>query len=369
MFVRLFFTLITLVSILSFTLPAYAIEATGEGINQRTALNAALRQAVEMSMGTEVEANSLVENFQVVRQQILNHTKGFVTSYRILNEETSENGLVRIHIEAEVDDNIIKDSKQALNTLMQMAAHPRVMVVGLDEDFDALSSLSDEYRLLTEAVETTLREDFKFNVLDIETIRLKDKNTYRFSDRKNNLARAKRAQAEFVIFVEVLKSGEKSPLTLRLESVQTQSARSLAKEEIGFSMADWTRNDNHNRTAIITEAKDHIYAPSAQVAAALIDALRKETYEDGQRFEISFQGFDEKITQYIETDLTNISGYSHHKIQKQKKNALSLSYWSLLKAGQLNQEINRLLLAQDQTFNYRLDGNSLLYRFKDPMFE
>ena len=270
----------------------FALESTGEGSNQRQALNAALRQAVEMSMGTEIETNTLVENFQVIRQQILSHTKGFVKSYKILNQ-SNKNGITRITIDANVNDGSIKDSTKALSTLMKMAAHPRVLVAPLDEGFDSISSLSDEFTLLTESVESTLREDFRFDVLDSETVRRNDKNQYRFTDRKNNLKRAKRAKAEFLIFVEIIK-GRDFPFTLKLESVDVASHRSLAKEEINFSMADWTRDEKNNRLAVINEAKDHIYGPSAQVAVALVENLRKEVYGDGQRFELSFSRFDEE---------------------------------------------------------------------------
>ncbi len=356
-----------LICILSFS-KADSLEATGEGINQRQALNAALRTAVEMSLGTEVEANTLVENFQVVRQQILNHTKGYVRSYEILKEEKPSPGLTRVTIEADVDNQSLHDSSIALSTLMKMADHPRVLVVGIDEDFYALSSLSDEFRLLTETVEAIVRDDFKFDVLDSEAVRLSDTKHYRYSDRKNNLLRAKRANADYLIFVEVLQGGER-PHTLRLESVDVATKASLAKEEVGFAMTNWTNSIQSNRKYMIDEAKDHIYGPSAQVAAALTERLKKKIYEDGQRYEVSFSRFDAKILEFVETDLANLSGYVRHKLLSQKKNALTLSYWSLLKPGALNVEISNLLKGQDQTFHYQVHGSQLSYRFDDPMFE
>lgn len=365
----LFFVSLCFLSL--WTAGAQAIEVRGEGINQRQALNAALRQAVEMSLGTEVETNTLVENFQVVRQQILNHTKGFVRSYKILSQDTSTSGLIKVLIEAEVDDQSIKDSTKALSSLMKMAAHPRIYVTGIDADFDAISSLSDEFRLLSEMVEETMRDEFKFDVLDNEAVRLADRQKYRFTDRKNNLKRARRANAAFVIFVELLHnpSGQTQPLTLRLEVVEVASNRSVAKEEVPFSMGGWTKTDQNSRQAIISEAKDHIYAPSVLVAASLVEALRKEVYEDGQRYELSFSRFDEKNIQFLETDLATLSGYAKHELQSQKKTALSLSYWSLLKAGPLHEEVSRLLKGQAIPFTFKIRGRTLTYQFDDPMFE
>ncbi|WP_135076303.1 hypothetical protein [Terasakiella sp. SH-1] len=352
-------------------LPLYstqAIEVSAQGSNQRQALNNALRQAVEMSLGTSIENNTLVENFQVVRQQILSHTKGFVRSYKVLHKTVDPSGMVDITIDAEVDEKSLEDSTEALSTLMKMAAHPRVLVAGLDEDFDSISSLSDDFRLLTESVESTLREDFRFETLDFEATRQAGRDHYRHTDRKNNLKRARRAKANFIIFVEILK-GRNAPYVLRLESLDVASNRSLAREEINFDMANWTRDEKNNRAAIINEAKDHIYGPSAQVAAALIKNIKKEVYEEGQRYEIHFSKFDAKTIKYLETDLANLSGYVRHKLAGQKKNALTLSYWSLLKPSTLNTEISSLLSSQDIPFEFRIKGRNLTYQFDDPMFE
>jgi len=320
--------------IIVLSLPSFALEAIGEGSNQRQALNTALRNAVEMTMGIDVETNTLVENFQVVRQQILSHTKGFVKTYKVLSQEKSSEGIVRITIDAEVDNQSLKDSATALATLMKMSAHPRVFVAAINEGFDSVSSLNEEFHLLTQSVEATLRDDFHFNVLDSEIVRLSDKTTYRFSDRKNNLKRAKRAKATFVVFVEIVKASDQ-PFMLRLEGVDVANKLSLTTQEVGFAMMDWTRDVKANQEAILMEAKEHIYGPSAQVAAGLIKALQKESYENGQRFELSFNRFDEKLINFLETDLSNLNGYVRHKLESQRKNTLTLSYWSLLIAKKL----------------------------------
>jgi len=347
---------------------SFAVEVSAEGINKRQALNAALQQAVEMSLGTQVESNTLVENFQVVRQQILSHTKGFVRRYDILEEETTAQGSIKITIEAEVDEQGLQDSSTALSTLMKMAAHPQVLVAAIDEDFDAVPSLNNEFRLLSNSVEDILRRDFRFKVLDSETTRLRDKTTYRFSDRKNNLKRAQRSGADYLIFVELLK-GRKAPYTLRLETVEVATGRALRNEETDFNMADWTADIRHAPHAAIAQAKDYIYGPSAQIAAAMIDNLRREVYEDGQRYQLYFDRFQPDFIEYLETDLGTLSGYVRHKITRQKKNALALSYWSALKPGALNKEISALLDSRDIPFRFEVRDRQLSYRYDDPMFE
>ncbi len=360
----------SLIGFLLFLSPqiAHGIEVSAQGVNKRQALNNALRQAVEMSLGTNLQSNTLVENFQIVRQQILTHTRGFVSSYKILKEDNTAQGTYNITIDATIDDQNIEDSATALATLMKMASHPRILVAPQDDDFDAISSLSDEFRILNEAVETTLRDDFYFQILDSEATRLQDRNTYRFTDRKNNLIRAKKAGADFIVFVE-LRKGQNTPYTLRLESVDVANGRSIDKRETDFAMTDWTRDVKTDRNAIILQAKEHIYGPSAQIGAALVDVLHKEVYEDGQDYQISFQRFVPEIIQFLATDLTQLNGYVRHKVTYQKKNALSLSYWSLLKPGALNTEISALLHSRDIPFDFKVQNRQLTYRFNDPMFE
>ncbi|MDV7339134.1 hypothetical protein RYZ26_05995 [Terasakiella sp. A23] len=351
---------------LSFSLlkPAHALEVTAQGTTQRQALNNALRQAVEMKLGTGIEANTLVENFQVVRQQILSHTQGYVKSYKVVKEASLSNGGYEITIDADVDDKSLKDSTRALSTLMKMAAHPRVMVAGIHEDFDAVSSLNDGFRQVREMVEQTFREDFHFDIIDLEASRLSGKDTYRHHDRKNHLKRARKSGADYLVFVEMIKAPA-APYKIRLESIEVATNRSLAREEAIFAHISWSKGDE----AALRKAKDHIYIPSIQIAVTLVENIKKEVYEDGQRYELSFYKFDEKTVRYLEADLAALPGYVRHKITGQKKNALSLSYWSMLKAGALNEEISALLKRADVPFDFHLRTRTLTYRFDDPMFE
>ncbi|WP_417788966.1 hypothetical protein [Terasakiella pusilla] len=339
-------------------LPANALEVTAQGATQRQALNNALRQAVEMTFGSDIEANTLVENFQVVRQQLLKQSRGFVRSYEILRQSQSENGLYEVTLNADVDDTNLKDSTRALSTIMQMASHPRVMVAGIDEDFDALSSLNPDFQKLTDTVELILKDDFKFKVLNKDLIRLESQNSYRFSDRKNNLKRARQAKADYLIFVELVQTTQTSA-TLKLESLDLATGHTLALEETTFAA----------EANALEAAHHHVYAPSAQISAAMVENLTAEIYDTGQRFELSFFKFDPKTLSFLEADLSSLPGYVRHKMAAQDKNALSLSYWSMLETGALHEHVSALLKAQDIPFNFYMRQRSLTYLFDDPMFE
>lgn len=351
--------LLAIFTCFSFFTTAHALEVTAQGSSQRQALNTALRQAVEMQLGTQVEANNLVENFQVVRQQILQHTRGFVKSYKVIRQSSPKDGLFEVTIDAIVDDQDLQDSTTALATLMKMAAHPRILVASIDEDFDAISVLNDDFRHLSETVEQILKDDFKFDLIDAESSRHASRDSYRHSDRKNQIKRARQIKADYIIFVELIKSG-RPPFTLRLESLEVASMRTFGKEEVQFT---------RTHDSVFEDAKSQLYGPTAQLASSLIQNLKAEVYENGQRYELSFYRFDDKTREFLETDLANLPGYVRHKMTHQEKNALNLSYWSMLKAGPLHDEISRLFQAQEVPFDFKLRQRNLSYRFNDPMFE
>jgi hypothetical protein len=340
--------------------PLHAIEATGMGANERQALNSALSQAVEMSLGAHIEQNTLVENFQVVKDQLVKHSKGYVTRYKILKKSKSETGLFQITIDADVDDGKITDNAQALSTLMQMAAHPRLFITAIDDGFDSVSSLNDDFNLLVDGVMETFRDDFSFQVIDPETARINSTNSYRFSDPKNLIKRARAEKADYILFIKLSKEGPRDYL-LNLSAHDLSNQRQLSQKETGFSKKP--------SESLFETARDYAFDPSSEIAADMVRALKKESFDEGQRFELTFTGFEAEKLELLSTELTSLSGYVRHKIQGQKKNALTLSYWSLMKTDQLHQDVLSLLKARDMTSTYSIRSRNLTYRFKDPLFE
>lgn len=354
--------LLSFLLIVSIT-PLYALEVTAEGKDRQNAINQALRQAIDMTLGTTVETRTLSENFQIVRQQILSHSRGYIKRYEILSENTLENGLVRLRLNVEVDDQNLEDSEEALKSLMQMANHPRLLVAGVDEGFDTVASLNPAYDDLILAISEYLQETFRFEVLNPERTRLEDVTPYRFSDRKNNLMRAKRAGADYAIFVTLLKPqvlDEDAPYTLQLEAHKIATTRLIASQSHPFS----PKNDE-----ILQTIEDNIHAPVTQLAAQMVSQIQEQVLDKGQAFSLEFNGFDPEKLKFLGEDMSQFDGYQSHELVARKKNSLSLSYRSMLNAHALHREISALLKARDMPFDYRVDGVHLRYRYDDPLFE
>ena len=92
------------------------------------ALEDALRRAVEQVIGTMVESETLVQNFQLVSDKIYTQTRGYVTNYQVVSERR-DGELYRVTVKAAVDAGHLQTDLQALGLVYRRMNKPRVMAV------------------------------------------------------------------------------------------------------------------------------------------------------------------------------------------------------------------------------------------------
>jgi len=92
------------------------------------AVQDALQKAVEQTMGIYVNAETIVQNAVLIRDNIYSNTKGYIKSYRVTNESYT-NSLFRVRVEAYVATDRLEDDLSAIGLLMQQKHKPRIMVV------------------------------------------------------------------------------------------------------------------------------------------------------------------------------------------------------------------------------------------------
>lgn len=103
------------------------VEATGEGANKDLALTSALRRAVEQGVGTFIKSSTTVIDSALVDDKILSHSKGYVTSYKVIKEGKNDDGY-SVTISAKVDDKLLKDDVNALTIVRKSVGNPRILV-------------------------------------------------------------------------------------------------------------------------------------------------------------------------------------------------------------------------------------------------
>ncbi|KPK00529.1 MAG: hypothetical protein AMK71_08230 [Nitrospira bacterium SG8_35_4] len=120
-------------------LPAYCgndeTEVTATGMadgttaqSRDTAIDDALRQAVQQGMGTFVSTETLVENMILIEDRIYSETRGYIKSYEIIKENKSD-GAYQVKISAIVKLSKLADDLESIGLLIRKKQNPRVMVL------------------------------------------------------------------------------------------------------------------------------------------------------------------------------------------------------------------------------------------------
>ena len=131
------------------------VQVTGEGMSgyyandlsrsKEESLEAAFRDAVEKASGVIVEAESTMRNYELVKDEVLTRSKGFIREYKILQEGVDK-GIYRTSIEAVVvRATFMKDMEDAVEALYRRVGKPRMMIAiseqGLDDSGKPLGDL------------------------------------------------------------------------------------------------------------------------------------------------------------------------------------------------------------------------------------
>lgn len=142
----------------------------GIDIARDHAIDDALRKAVEQGVGAYINSETQVNNFQLISDEIYSRTRGYVSSYRIINEE-QDGDLYRVVIRAVVNTDGIENDLAAIGILLGEQGRPRIMVVV--KEFSEMSDLSDGSSMGSIMFETMLLDHFReqgFPVVDAATV-------------------------------------------------------------------------------------------------------------------------------------------------------------------------------------------------------
>ena len=104
------FTMWLVVTTLAFGQETTTVTATGYGRTPRDAERDSLRAAVEQAIGLFIDAETLIQNEEVINDQVLSYSDGFVTSKDILSAPSkNESGLYQTTIRAVVKKNVLAE--------------------------------------------------------------------------------------------------------------------------------------------------------------------------------------------------------------------------------------------------------------------
>ena len=123
-----------------------AVNVQGEGLatiypadlarTQAEALEAAFRDAVEKASGIIVESETSTRNFELVRDEVLTRSKGYIRDYQITGKG-EERGVYVTRISAQVvRASFMREMEEALETLYRRVGKPRILVAIVEQKLD-----------------------------------------------------------------------------------------------------------------------------------------------------------------------------------------------------------------------------------------
>ena len=106
-----------------------------EAIAREKALDEAKRAAIEQAVGTRIESRTVVENFQVSRDQVFSHATGYLKKLEIVSEEKTELGTYEVEISAEVEIAALVNDLDRFKKILGWQKNPRISIL-IDPDLD-----------------------------------------------------------------------------------------------------------------------------------------------------------------------------------------------------------------------------------------
>lgn len=130
-----------------------------EVVAREKALDEAKRAAIEQAMGTTIESRTVVENFEVVKDQIFSRASGYLKNLQIVEEKKTDMGTYEVTIEAEVEISVLVEDLDRFQNMIKWQKNPRVSIVmepGMPAEFQPAAAKTAN--LLTEKLK---RNGFK----------------------------------------------------------------------------------------------------------------------------------------------------------------------------------------------------------------
>ncbi|XPS84816.1 hypothetical protein Dvar_28340 [Desulfosarcina variabilis str. Montpellier] len=350
-----------------------AVIVQGTGVSRANALTNAFRQAVEEAAGVFIETRTVVEYGELIKDEIVSHARGYVSHYHILNEKNESDGTYFIEIDATVDSGLINQHVEDLEILMSMTGHPKVVIFGIDDDMQSISSIIDEFAPLKKTVVHVFHEKFRFDVMDWDTLRAKHLDVSGKLDKKAAILFAKQVGAELAVMVKLNAKPKKECIEgeLILEAVRLSDAFFLGKESADFKTSHLPKKDNDRIKLTIDAAKENVFGVSVSLARKMVEGLQREVEaRKGLRYSIRFIDFPKgNAEQFFKEKVILLSGHVQHKVEKDTDNQFIASYWSLLTNDDLFKQIKKALDKEDCNYKSKLDGRSLKFKWVHPYFE
>lgn len=356
---------ITLFSVvLLLLMPAYAaaISSTGYGESRSLALRAALQSAVEQGVGMYMSSSSVVDDVELVKDTMVSHSSGYITSYNVVKESTDADGVWTITIDAKVSRDLLHSHVDMLETLMILGGHPKVAIIPDDGDIAAEPLSTDVYAPMMEGVRNVFRDDFRFDVLSPQALRSAAKTRPTPESIKKISAKM---GLQYLVTVSVLK-GKDGVFRLASRSVRLQDGVELGAERFEIGTPDLAGlKGRAYAEAVASAVSPKVFPAAIEAAKSVVQDLREQTEGGGgAQYSIILIGFPD--VPKVVAGLESVPGFVSLNPTSRDKARSVLDYRSHLSTKELTGHVQQLFTGQGIQVRHKLEGHTLKFKFVDP---
>lgn len=255
-------------------------------IARDSAINDALRKAVEQAVGTMVSSETMVLNFQTLSDRIYTQTQGYVQNYRILSENPGPN-IHTVTIQATVAMGDLQRDLQAVGVLLVQVGKPRIMILLAEQ------SIGKQYfsywwaHPRGEQVDLTVSENaivdrFRekgFDMVDhaAQGKEIKVSQAFRVADLNDQgaITLGKQADAEVVIVGKALARSVGSVAGTQMKSAQANISLRAIQIDNARILSAGTENAAAVHIDEITAGTEALKKASAKMAEKMMDDIIK----------------------------------------------------------------------------------------------
>tara|TARA_B100000315_G_C14553575_1_gene577031 strand:- start:26 stop:1075 length:1050 start_codon:yes stop_codon:yes gene_type:complete len=146
------------------------VVVSGFGLNESKAIKNASRTAVQHVVGMYVVSDTILENSRLIKDEVLSHSNAYVKSFKILNKQKDEDGLIEIEAAVEVEVGKLTNKLGKLNIAVKKIKSEEVTQF-LAIQKSKSSKIKDFKKMVERVVFIPLKENK--NVYDLKIIEFK----------------------------------------------------------------------------------------------------------------------------------------------------------------------------------------------------
>jgi hypothetical protein len=341
-----------------------------EGSARQQALHNAMRDAVQQGVGVILDANTVVKNWTVIRDEIYSVSRGFVSQYTILRDE-KQGGTWYVEIEAIVESGKIRDKLGELRILHQKMGNQRLMIINEAEHPDALTS--DHTGVLS--AQTAISDAFNqsgFRMFDQRTLgHLSQKTHPTGGGQEAWIQIADQQQVDLLVTFEIVSDQHRpftgsqftaANVTLRMKAFDVSTGRLIANVQSSQKQMTNARVGSFDWDRALGRASEKAGLSAAGEVIAHIVDYYQSVGDMGHSYSIVFQGFSEDEEDLILGILENLEGYQSLSELENEPNLLRIEYFSSVEKSRLRRLIR--LAGKDRRISItskEISGNRFVF--------